>query len=162
RRIPPSVRRAGSLPLRSIATTAAGVTPSRRAASATLNSVSSMACPPARGGGRRSPGSSPLSHRSSGIVGTALRRMARRNGRLYTAAMGRRGWTDAELVELAKQHGWRVSARQLERWHKADVLPRPVQDARASKGTTSAYPPGTDASLLAACRLKAAGKGRPL
>jgi hypothetical protein len=71
-------------------------------------------------------------------------------------------WTDHELEELARQHGYEVSARQLERWHKADVLPRPVQDARVPKGTRSFYPPGTDAFLLAACRLRSEGKGRPL
>ncbi len=76
--------------------------------------------------------------------------------------MGDRTWTASELQDLACQHGYRVSARKLERWHKADVLPRPIQDAHVSKGTRSYYPPGTDAYLLAVCRLKAAGKGRPL
>ncbi len=76
--------------------------------------------------------------------------------------MDTRTWTDEELVAFAHEHCYEVTARQLERWHKADALPRAIQDAHVPKGTRSFYPPGTDAYLLAACRLRAEGKGRPL
>jgi hypothetical protein len=59
-----------------------------------------------------------------------------------------------ELLILAQQQGYNVSAIQLARWHRAGLLPRPTQQPRTeTRGTYSLYPPGTGAQLLVLCSL---------
>ncbi len=61
-------------------------------------------------------------------------------------------WTAEQLLAVAPS----VSPRQLERWRKQDVLPRPrTIHLGQGPGTCSVYPSGTDQQLLAVCRLYA-------
>lgn len=60
----------------------------------------------------------------------------------------------AELLELAQQQGYLISAHQLVRWHRAGLLPRPQQQPlKRARGTCSLYPPGTGEQLLLLCSL---------
>jgi hypothetical protein len=63
--------------------------------------------------------------------------------------------TSAELLLLARQQGYPISAFQLVRWHRAGLLPgtrqRPLEAAR---GTHSLYPPGAGEQLLLLCSLR--------
>jgi hypothetical protein len=62
--------------------------------------------------------------------------------------------TAQELVTYAKTQGFTVSARQIERLHKAACLPRPQRmHVRGVRGSRSYYPIGTAAQLIAVCRL---------
>ncbi|MEO6890100.1 MAG: hypothetical protein ABI456_12165 [Ktedonobacteraceae bacterium] len=62
----------------------------------------------------------------------------------------------AELLALARQQGYSISALQLVRWHRAGVLPRPQQrPLKEARGTCSLYPPGTGEQLLLLCSLRA-------
>ena len=62
--------------------------------------------------------------------------------------------TAQELVDYAARQGIVVTMRQLERWHKADCLPRPEHPhPQGVRGSTSHYPAGTASQLLALCRL---------
>ncbi len=63
-------------------------------------------------------------------------------------------WTAEQLLVVATSENYTVSLRQLERWRKQDLLPRPrVIHLGQGPGTCSVYPPGTDQQLLAVCRL---------
>lgn len=61
----------------------------------------------------------------------------------------------AELLTLARQRGYAISAHQLVRWHRAGLLPRPQQQQlKGARGTCSLYPPGTGEQLLLLCSLR--------
>ncbi len=61
-------------------------------------------------------------------------------------------WTAEQLLAAATS----VSLRQLERWRKQDLVPRPrTIHLGQGPGTCSVYPPGTDEQLLAVYRLYA-------
>jgi len=63
--------------------------------------------------------------------------------------------TGTELLALARQQGYPISAHQLVRWHRAGVLPRPQQrPLKEARGTCSLYPPGTGEQLLLLCSLR--------
>ncbi len=63
-------------------------------------------------------------------------------------------WTAEQLLVVATSENYTLSLRQLERWRKQDLLPRPrVIHLGQGLGTCSVYPPGTDQQLLAVCRL---------
>ena len=54
-----------------------------------------------------------------------------------------------------------VSARQLQRWDKSDLLPRPRRRALGrGKGTQSLYPLSARAQLIELCRLRSGGVTR--
>lgn len=60
-----------------------------------------------------------------------------------------------ELLTLARQQGYPISALQLVRWHRAGLLPRPQQQPlKEARGTCSLYPPGTGEQLLLLCSLR--------
>lgn len=60
-----------------------------------------------------------------------------------------------ELIQIARDAGFRVTRTQLTRWHLADVLPRPVQrPVPGATGSQTRYPEGTDLQLLALCDLR--------
>src|SRR5260370_30190648 len=60
-----------------------------------------------------------------------------------------------ELIALAAKHGCKISPRQLERWHKADLIPRPeVTPPEAfAQGNRSTYPDEAGLRVPAVCRL---------
>ncbi|MAG37260.1 MAG: hypothetical protein CL878_13585 [Dehalococcoidia bacterium] len=59
------------------------------------------------------------------------------------------------LVEAARAEGYAVTARQVERWHKAHLLPRRHQrHVRGLRGSVGVYPAGTEVQFLALCRLR--------
>lgn len=65
-------------------------------------------------------------------------------------------WTAEQLLAVATSENYTVSLRQLERWRKQDLLPRPrTIHLGRGRGACSVYPPGTDQQLLAVCRLYA-------
>lgn len=63
--------------------------------------------------------------------------------------------TEQQLLDFAGQHGCRgVNHWKLERWHKEDVITRPVVEHLGyGRGTCSTYPAETAAQILAVCRL---------
>jgi hypothetical protein len=62
---------------------------------------------------------------------------------------------NTELLALARQQGYPISAYQLVRWHRAGLLPRPQQQPlKDARGTSSLYPPGTGEQLLLLCSLR--------
>lgn len=66
--------------------------------------------------------------------------------------------TDDQLLALAAVEGFyppEITARKIERWHKADLLPRPRRVSLGrGQGMRSEYPPETGRQLLALCRLR--------
>ena len=59
-----------------------------------------------------------------------------------------------EVLALARQQGYPLSAHQLVRWHRAGLLPRPkLHPLKGARGTCSLYPPGTGEQLLLLCSL---------
>src|SRR5713226_1189977 len=63
-----------------------------------------------------------------------------------------------QILALAAAEGFHppeITARKIERWHKARLLPRPrlIRLGRG-QGTRSEYPPETGKRLLALCRLR--------
>ena len=61
----------------------------------------------------------------------------------------------ADLLTLAQQQGYVLSATQLVRWHRAGLLPRPQQHPlKDARGTCSLYPPGTGEQVLLLCSLR--------
>lgn len=59
-----------------------------------------------------------------------------------------------EVLLLAQQQGYALSAHQLVRWHRAGLLPRPQQSPlKGTRGTCSLYPPGTSEQVLLLCSL---------
>lgn len=61
----------------------------------------------------------------------------------------------ADLLALAQQQGYALSATQLVRWHRAGLLPRPQQHPlKDARGTCSLYPPGTGEQVLLLCSLR--------
>jgi hypothetical protein len=61
----------------------------------------------------------------------------------------------ADVLTLARQQGYSLSALQLARWHRAGLLPRPQQQPlKAARGTCSLYPPGTSEQVLLLCSLR--------
>jgi hypothetical protein len=63
--------------------------------------------------------------------------------------------TEEQLIDFAEQHGCEgVTHWQLERWHKQDVIPRPmVERLGYGKGTCSTYPVEAGPQVLAVYRL---------
>ena len=63
--------------------------------------------------------------------------------------------TEEQLIDFAEQHGCKgVTHWKLERWHKQDVIPRPiVEHLGYGMGTRSVYPTQTSGQILAVCRL---------
>ena len=63
--------------------------------------------------------------------------------------------TEEQLIDFAKQHGCEdVNHWKLERWHKRDVIPRPVVESLGyPKGTRSVYPVQSGTQVLAVSRL---------
>ncbi|GHO90711.1 hypothetical protein KSF_007590 [Reticulibacter mediterranei] len=60
-----------------------------------------------------------------------------------------------DLLTLAQQQGYVLSATQLVRWHRAGLLPRPKQHPlKGTRGTCSLYPPGTGEQVLLLCSLR--------
>ena len=60
-----------------------------------------------------------------------------------------------ELLTLARQQGYPISAYQLARWHRAGLLPRPkLHPLKEGRGTCSRYPPDTGEQLLLLCSLR--------
>ena len=67
----------------------------------------------------------------------------------------------ADLIAHAKANGYVVSVAQLERWHKAGLLPRPHKRYKGKgKGTESRYPVITRDQVLSLCA--ALGESRHL
>jgi hypothetical protein len=64
------------------------------------------------------------------------------------------GETNDDLIQAAAAHGYTVSKRQLAEWHRAGLLPEPEQVHGERVGSTSLYPAGTAAHLLALCALR--------
>lgn len=64
-------------------------------------------------------------------------------------------FTEQQLIDFAEEHGYKgITHWKLERWHKQDVIPRPVVEHLGyGKGTRSVYPAQTLAQVLAVCRL---------
>ena len=61
---------------------------------------------------------------------------------------------NADILTLAQQQGYSLSAFQLVRWHRAGLLPRPQQQPlKAARGTCSLYPSGTGEQVLLLCSL---------
>lgn len=57
------------------------------------------------------------------------------------------------LIEMAARQGYLVTPRQVERWHKAGLLPRRRQlHLPGQRGSLGVYPSGTEAQFLALCR----------
>ncbi len=63
--------------------------------------------------------------------------------------------TEERLIDFAKQHGCEdVNHWKLERWHKKDVIPRPVVEYLGyAKGTRSMYPVQSGPQVVAVYRL---------
>jgi hypothetical protein len=59
-------------------------------------------------------------HNSVGIIAECFLGHDTSRGRLYNEFMN-----EDELIALAAHEGYVISPRQLERWHKADLIPRP-------------------------------------
>jgi hypothetical protein len=62
-----------------------------------------------------------------------------------------------QLLALAAAEGFQppeITARKIERWRKAGLLPRPRRIRLGRRGTRSEYPPETGRQLLALCRLR--------
>jgi hypothetical protein len=60
-----------------------------------------------------------------------------------------------QLLILAHDQGYQLSATQLARWHRAGLLPRPKQQARGrGRGTTSLYPLVAGSQLLLLCAFR--------
>lgn len=63
--------------------------------------------------------------------------------------------TEEQLIDVAKRHGCEeINHWKIERWHKEDVIPRPVvAHLGYGRGTRSIYSTQTPAQILAVCRL---------
>lgn len=63
--------------------------------------------------------------------------------------------TEEELIDFAQQHECpEITHWKLERWHKADIIPRPVVVPLGyGKGTRSTYPVHAAVQLITVCRL---------
>lgn len=60
-----------------------------------------------------------------------------------------------EVLLRAQQQGYALSVHQLVRWHRAGLLPRPLQSPlKGARGTCSLYPPGTGEQVLLLCSLR--------
>jgi hypothetical protein len=58
------------------------------------------------------------------------------------------------LLSVAAEAGFVLTKRQLARWHRAGLLPKPKQEGLGRhKGSQSLYPEGTAKQLLAICEL---------
>ena len=60
--------------------------------------------------------------------------------------------SEDDLISLANQHGFSVTARQIKRWRQAGILPLPKQVHPDFGVTYTEYPPETANHLLAVCR----------
>lgn len=77
---------------------------------------------------------------------------------LYDFFMMKQGITAEELIKLGKSHGYPLTHRKLQGWHKEDLLPRPIVTRLGKgKGTASHYPIGTNQQLMSLCRLHYGG-----
>jgi hypothetical protein len=83
---------------------------------------------------------------------------------MYDSCVADQWLSRDELISLCASAGYAVTPRQLERWRKADLLPRPRREHLGKgKGTRSRYPEGTAPQLLALCELHfSGGPGRRL
>ncbi len=73
------------------------------------------------------------------------------------------GETSEDLIRLARDSGFDVSATQIADWHRSGLLPRPRQVGLGrGRGTRSVYPVGTGQRLLALCEVHLAGGGKHL
>lgn len=63
--------------------------------------------------------------------------------------------TERQLLTAARRQGCKVSADQLKRWRRAELIPRPIQTHPTGQlGSQATYPPGTLTRLLAVCELR--------
>jgi len=63
--------------------------------------------------------------------------------------------TEKQLLQAITRQGHKISADQLKRWRRADLIPRPVQShPSGNRGSEATYPPGTLNQLLAVCELR--------
>jgi hypothetical protein len=91
----------------------------------------------------------------SNIHPTAVLALVRAS--LYSSSMSENsgGENGKQLLELAQERGYSVSTMQLARWHRAGLLPRPLQRSLGrGLGTQSLYPVGTGEQLLLLCELR--------
>ncbi len=88
-------------------------------------------------------------HNSVGIIAGCFWGHDTSRGRLYNEIMN-----EDELIALAAREGYVISPRQLERWHKADLIPRPevIPPLTFGGGNRSAYPYHIGPQVLAICR----------
>lgn len=80
-----------------------------------------------------------------------------RTARCIIGSVEARIWTAQKLRDLAAANGhtW-LTLRQIERWRKAGLLPRPARRSLGrGRGMESTYPDGADKQLLAVCSLRA-------
>lgn len=69
--------------------------------------------------------------------------------------MDTQGPTVDELIRAAAERGYQVTRWQVERWHKAGLLPRREQiHSPGVRGSIGHYPPGVEGQFLALCRLR--------
>lgn len=66
------------------------------------------------------------------------------------------GPTARDLMRIAREHGFRVTEHQLERWRGAGLLPRPQERPGQGygRGRVGIYPAGTEKQLLALLDLR--------
>jgi len=59
------------------------------------------------------------------------------------------------LLQLADEHGFSITPTQLARWHRAGLLPAPIQHhPEGIRGSQTIYPVGTGQQLLALCEAR--------
>lgn len=88
-------------------------------------------------------------HNSVGIIAGCFWGHDTSRGRLYNEIM-----KEDELIALAAHEGYVISPRQLERWHKADLIPRPevMPPLTFGGGNRSVYSDYIGPQVLAICR----------
>jgi hypothetical protein len=57
------------------------------------------------------------------------------------------------LLAMAKSRGYKVSSDQLNRWHRAGLLPRPRQVLLGRRGSKTVYPNGSAEQVIEICRI---------
>ena len=63
------------------------------------------------------------------------------------------GETKEYLLAMAKSRGYNVSSDQLNRWHRAGLLPRPRQILLGRRGSKTVYPNGSAEQVIEICRI---------
>ncbi|MFJ8745771.1 hypothetical protein ACIRL2_41240 [Embleya sp. NPDC127516] len=66
---------------------------------------------------------------------------------------------DRDLINQAAERGSTISAAQLERWRRVELLPRPVVRRLGYAGSETVYPPGTVEIVRALARHSRRGRG---